>query len=144
MAALALIVALAACEGDNLFENGGAIDVGGAPVITSLTSDGSAREGELVTVRVKAVGRSGITGISVSFSGAATADRFVEVDPPNADTVSVSVSVTIPDPAPSAQLRVDATASDDAGRTSAVKTITVPILESAGAPGTTPPRLDNP
>jgi hypothetical protein len=143
-AALAVALAIGACEGDNLFENGGAIDVGGGPVVTSLTSDGSAREGESVTVRVKAVGRGGINAINVVFSGAATATRSVVVDPPNADTVSVTVSVNIPDPAPSAQLRVDATASDDGGRTSAVKTLTIPVLDSEAAPGTTPPRLDNP
>ncbi|HEX6693576.1 MAG TPA: hypothetical protein VF035_02615 [Longimicrobiales bacterium] len=143
-AALAIVVALGACEGSNLFENGGAIDVGGSPVVTSLAADGSAREGEIVNVRVKAVGRGGINAVNVEFSGAATATRFVEVDPPNADTVSVTVSVTIPDPAPSAQLRVDATASDEAGRTSAVKTITIPVLDSDAAPGTTGSRLDNP
>ena len=144
VASLAIALAVGACEGDNLFENGGAIDVGGSPVITSLTADGTVRAGESVTVRVQAIGRAGINGIDVVVSGAATADRFIAVDPPRADTVSVTVSVTIPDPAPSLQLRVDATATDEGGRTSAVKTITVPVLQSAGATGTTPPRLDNP
>ena len=146
MAAAAVVLALGigACEGSNLFERGGAIDVGGNPVITSLTSDGTATEGELVSVRVKALGRSGISAINVEFSGAVTEDRVIEIDPPDADTVSVTVSVTIPDPAPELQLRVSATAIDEAGRTSAVKSITVPILQSAGVPATTPPRLDNP
>ena len=144
VAAIALMFVVAACEGSNLFERGGAIDVGGNPVITSLTADGTATAGEIVSVRVKALGRSGITGITVVFSGAATQERVVAIDPPDADTVSVTVSVTVPDPAPTQQLRVDATATDEAGRTSAVKTITVPILPSTGARGETPPRLDNP
>ena len=128
VAALAASAALAACEGSNLFERGGAIDIGGSPVVISLTSDGSAAPGELVSVRVQAIGRSGITRINVSFSGAATADRVIEIDPPDADTVSVTASVTVPDPAPLPQLTVTATATDEANRTSAVKTIVVPII----------------
>ncbi|MEO5509101.1 MAG: hypothetical protein ABIV28_04620 [Longimicrobiales bacterium] len=126
----ALLLGLAACEGDNLF-NGGSRGIGGPPVVTSVVAPTTAREGDKVDVRVKAIGRRGIVKIDVRFRGAVNVDKSIVVEPSSPDTVTVDVSVDLPAAANDSTLRIEATATDQFGGVSEIVARTVRITDSS-------------
>ena len=125
-----LVFSLAACEGENLFE-GGSKGVGGPPQIASITAPATAREGQRVDVRVKALGRRGITRIDIRFRGAVSDDQSVDIDPAATDTVTVDATIDIPEIAADSILRIDVFATDQFGGVSAVASDTVRITDAS-------------
>src|SRR4051812_25084417 len=81
IASTAAVLALAACAGDNLFENSGTQAFGAPPVVASITGPQTAREGQRVDLRVKAIGKRGLKTIVIRFRGATNADTTFNVDP---------------------------------------------------------------
>jgi hypothetical protein len=126
-----LVLGLAACEGDNLFQNGGTQAIGGPPVIASVTAPETVREGDRVDVRVKAIGRRGITKIDVRFRGAANEDQSIPVSPTSSDTVTVDVTLQLAAAASDSVLRIEVTATDQFGGVSEIASRTVRVTDSS-------------
>src|SRR4051812_5497750 len=93
----AAVFALAACAGDNLFENSGTQAFGAPPVVASITAPATAREGQRVDVRVKAIGRRGLKTIVLRFRGATDRDTTFTLETASTDTVTVDASLQLPD-----------------------------------------------
>jgi predicted RNA-binding protein with TRAM domain len=123
---------LAACAGDNLFEGNSGQSSGGIPTVTSVTAPAQSLEGRTVDVRVKAIGRRGITEITVRFRGAVNEERTIDIDPASTDTVTQDLSVAIPLAPADSVLHIDVTAKDQFGSISGVASRTVAITKAAG------------
>lgn len=128
---LASVLALAACEGDNLFSDGASGRASaGPPVIASIDAPASIDEGQRLDVRIKAIAPAGMQQVVVRFRRALNDDQTFAFDGTRVDTVTVDASVTIPRPALDSNLIIDVFATDRLGRASAIASATVSITPS--------------
>ena len=131
VACSAAALSLAACAGDNLFEQGGVKAGGGPPIVTVVDAPATVREGATVDVRVKAIGRRGITKIDIRYRGAINQDQSFPISPVSSDTVTVDASIELSDTTSDATLRIEVFATDAFGGVSAIVSRTVNITDAS-------------
>lgn len=124
---LLAVIALGACEGDNLFKNNPPV-ADGPPVIKSLLVPESVSEGEVIPVRVEAVARRGLAEVEVQYRGAFDTDQKFGYEL-GTDSVVVNTSVQVFNRQDSL-LVVTAFARDISGRTSASRSDTVRVEQT--------------
>jgi hypothetical protein len=125
----AALLAVAGCEGDNLFE-GRPVGGGTPPQIISVAVPQEVRAGSRVDVRVRALARRGLARVDVRFRGAAVADQPFPITTASTDTVVVDTYIDVPLAAGNSQLRIEAYATDLSGSVSEIVGGTVTVLPS--------------
>lgn len=124
-AAALAVAALGACEGDNAF----APREVGPPQIIALSAPAEVRAGQIIDVRVHAIGETRLSTVTVRFRRAFETEIERPVSPPSASAV-VDVSTTVPKEIADTLLIVTAVARDALGNVSAPVSDTVRVIDT--------------
>ncbi|HSJ10222.1 MAG TPA: hypothetical protein VK928_09920, partial [Longimicrobiales bacterium] len=127
--ALACLLVLAGCDGDNLFE-GGSISQG-PPRVLNIEAPESVTEGNPVTVRVSVQASRGVASVQLDASGAAESSQSSQVEGGPTDA-TVTFTVNVPAVVTDTTLTLRVTAFDRTGRASEVQLRTVAVRRRGG------------
>lgn len=130
LAAAALLLGVAACDGSNLFTapSTGNSDI---PTVVAVTVPDVVRPSDILEIEVVAISEAGVTSVDVTVLEDVVRERTLTIDPPETD-VSVFTEFQLPATLAQEVIVVRVEVEDQSGARSEPFEVEIPVLPDEG------------